>query len=88
MTDDLVERVARAICATEVSDPDGINYYGKPFWTVYARFAEAAIAIALEEAAEVCEVDWDSESRTYGRVFAAAIRGMITGAAAPLKETK
>jgi hypothetical protein len=85
MTDDLVERVARAICATEVSDPDGINYYGKPFWTVYARFAEAAIAIALEEAARVADKIVPEEARTaqeYGYLaacedIAAAIRAMI-----------
>ena len=53
MSDDLVERVARAICETEngpckcMPDECGCTY-----WKAHSR---AAIAVALEEAAKVAE---------------------------------
>ena len=77
---DLVERVARAICTADEQNGgppwDNVKSRLKHADESYRDRARAAIAIALEEAARVCEVDWDSESKAYGRVFAAAIRGL------------
>lgn len=44
MSDELVERVARAMCATHGYEPDGLTY----------REARAAIAVVLEEVLNLC----------------------------------
>ena len=66
MTQELRERVARAMAATHGYEPDALTY----------READAAIALVLEEAAKVCEVVFDSEMASYGDYFAAAIRAL------------
>jgi hypothetical protein len=72
MTDDLVERVARALCKADGNDPDSLNGWEYQ-WIFYTEEATTAIAIALEEAAKELE-GWGG---IYGRNAAAAIRAMI-----------
>jgi len=45
----------------------------------WARVESAIRAAALEEAAKVCQGDFDSEMRSYGDYFAAAIRALKEG---------
>ena len=70
MSDDLVERVARAL----VSNDSRLAGLEDRLWKIYANDARAAIAIVLEEAARVAD-----ETITRDQCVAAAIRGMIKG---------
>ena len=74
MSDDLVERVARAICETEngpckcMPDECGCTY-----WKAHAR---AAIALALEEAAKVAG-KWQQMYFEDGKVHSSNITEYI-----------
>jgi len=78
MSDDLVERVARAL----VSNDSRLAGLEDRLWKIYANDARAAIAIVLEEAARVADAEevkpytWGGQQRT-ARYIAAAIRAMI-----------
>jgi hypothetical protein len=66
MSDDLVERVARAMCGTHGYEPDDLTY----------REARAAIAVVLEEAAKVADA-YDPRCDVCPRGVAAAIRALV-----------
>ena len=69
MSDDLVERVAFAVCVDA-----GTNHVCKIACIDCRKEARAAVAVALEEAAKVCDACPDSH---WGPTMAAAIRAMI-----------
>ena len=77
MSDDLVERVAKAMCGCE-----GICFTScgtEPCQMAeenYAKAARAAIAVALEEAAKVCDA-YEPRCDVCPRGVAAAIRALI-----------
>lgn len=73
MTDDLVERVAQAICKADGNDWTDTGEAGK---MLYRHEATAAIAIAMEEAAQVAE-SYEPRCDTCPRGVAAAIRALI-----------
>jgi hypothetical protein len=76
MTDDLVERVARALCKADGNDPDSLNGWEYQ-WIFYTEEATTAIAIALEEAAKVADRYEIPMCETSASHIAAAIRAMI-----------
>lgn len=60
--DELVEKVARELCAIMGDDPDDVTVdsnTGEPVtnWTIYASDARAAIAIVVEACAKVAKGD-------------------------------
>lgn len=68
--DELVEKVAREICAIMGYDPDDVmvdSNTGKPVtnWTIYASYARAAIAIVVEACANVAEGAHDRSGRQW-----------------------
>ena len=71
MSDDLVERVARAMADERWGDPE--------LWGLLKDEAKAAIAIALEKAAQVAEerVAYSTGQAVIRDSIAAAIRAMI-----------
>jgi hypothetical protein len=71
MTDDLVERVARAIADEDGAEWGSISDLAR---SMYRREAERAIRIALEEAAKVAD---DCPDSYWGQSIAAAIREMV-----------
>ena len=73
MSDDLVERVALAIC-----EDAGMACHCRIACAVCKVDARAAIALVLEEAAKVCDPKGDcSEMDAYGKAYAASIRAML-----------
>ena len=68
--DDLRDKVARAIADYEL--PVGPGWQDR--WRDYFGTADAAIAVALEEAAKMIETRW---AHGTGKHQAAAIRAMI-----------
>ena len=87
MTDDLVERVARALAEVNGYDPDalarscGFAFAHTPqagwrVWQFFKKDAHVAIRIALEEAARVAEKMY--RKGQIGEDIAAAIRAMVT----------
>jgi hypothetical protein len=78
MSDDLVERVARAMADERWGDPE--------LWGLLKDEAKAAIAIALEEAARVAEIYQENEitDECGNRIWpSAAIRAMIPSGTIP-----
>lgn len=82
--DDLVERVARLLASANGFDPDEIcdNHTPTcpgPVWRLYQGTAKAAIAIVLEEAAQIAEPQVDDYSIEYytKNDIASAIRALI-----------
>ena len=71
MSDDLVERVARAICEIENGPCECMpDECGCTYWKAHAR---AAIAVVLEEAAKVADA-----TGSYDAIhIAAAIRALV-----------
>ena len=60
--DELVERVARAICKAVGDEPDsdiGLPGFEKlPNWTDWTNEASAAVDVVLEEAARIAHEEW------------------------------
>lgn len=55
ITDDLVEMVARALCATAGGNPDApLCAGGNALWLRYRGDARAALAVAVPRVAEAC----------------------------------
>ena len=85
MTDDLVERVARAMWMAdpEPYDPSDRRPFEEADWEAqrnYRAEARAALAVALEEAAKVCERRFMGDHNREdmeARRCAAAIRALI-----------
>lgn len=77
MQDDLVDRVALAIDSA-ICGGDQSSVAMELTSEEIKVLARAAIALALEEAAQVCDPKGDcSEMDAYGKGYAAAIRAMI-----------
>ena len=83
-TNDLVERVARALASFRSTEHD---------WERYEPKARAAVRLALEEAAKACEAElvgsFDQYSLGYNdgcKENAAAIRAMIPTGNAPAQD--
>jgi hypothetical protein len=78
----LVEKVARELCRSAYVDVGGYDWEAsfhpdadRDYWLDQAA---AAITVALEEAARVCDPKGDcSEMDKYGEHYAAAIRELI-----------
>lgn len=86
MSDDLVERVARAMCASVEARTSDVNVvralgYGSveafidAAWPNYAPEARAAIAVCMEEAAKVADA-YEPRCDVCPRGVAAAIRAL------------
>jgi hypothetical protein len=77
--DDLVERVARALCKADGNDPDSLNGWEYQ-WIFYTEEATTAIAIALEEAAKVVRIALEEHGDPLATEAAdRAIRELIEG---------
>jgi hypothetical protein len=90
MSDDLVERVARAMCRERhpcwsiVSEIFETDYDRQA--TEFRDYARAAIAIALEEAARVADRYEIPMCETSASHIAAAIRAMIPNGTIPAQD--
>jgi hypothetical protein len=64
-SDELREKVAKAICSSIGGDPDVVMVSNVPHWTDYTSEADAAIAVVLKAVFDIWDADEMADEDPY-----------------------